>query len=234
MPSSPLIAVRPRSAEPTVQLGHGGHPLDCLEHRRRANRAVDAKHRRAPPFQFGRKPLRRSTVQRITVLLRRHLRDDRQIGHAAHGVDRRAYLVQVAERLQHKQIDAAVDEGLGLLAEYSRAWSMPRLAPRFDPDAKRADRARDVGAVARGRAREPGAFRVDGVELVGNPERAELDAVGPEGIGFDDVRARADVPGAPRPPAGALRLSASKLLLMKTPLAQHRAIAPSQTRTTGV
>ena len=44
-----------------------------------------------------------------------------------------------------------------------------------------------------GVARDPGALRVDGVQLVGDAERPELDAIGAERVRLDDVRARADV-----------------------------------------
>ena len=49
---------------------------------------------------------------------------DRQ---AAHGTDRGADLVQIAERLEHEQVDAAFEERRRLLAEVRLASSMPVL-----------------------------------------------------------------------------------------------------------
>ena len=47
--------------------------------------------------------------------------------------------------------------------------------------------------LARRVARDPRALRVDRVQLVGDAERSELDAVGAERVGLDDVGAGADV-----------------------------------------
>ena len=106
----------------------GLHPLDRVEHRRRADRAVDADHRRAAPLELGREPLGRRAVERVAVLLGRHLRDDRQVRHAADGVDRRADLVQVAERLEDEQVDAAFERAPApVRGSTSRASSTPVL-----------------------------------------------------------------------------------------------------------
>ena len=70
-------------------------------------------------------------------------------------------LVQVAERLEDEQIDAAVGQRLRLLAEVLARLVDAGLAPRLDADAERADRAGDVGAVARGMPRDPRALFVD-------------------------------------------------------------------------
>ena len=122
-------------------------------------------------LELRREPLGRRAVERVAVLLGRHLRDDRQVGHAAHGVDRRADLVQVAEGLEDEQIDAAVGERLRLLAEVLARLVDAGLAPRLDADAERTDRAGDVRLVARRVPRDPRALRVDRVQLVGQAER---------------------------------------------------------------
>ena len=92
-------------------------------------------------LELRREPLRRRAVERVAVLLGRHLRDDRQIRHAAHRVDRRADLVQIAERLEDEQIDAAVGERLRLLAEVRRAPRRRRSCPTARCG-RRADRSR--------------------------------------------------------------------------------------------
>ena len=107
----------------------------------------------AAPLELRRELLRRRAVERVAVLFGRHLRDDRQVRHAAHGVDRGADLVQVAERLEDEQVDAAVGERLRLLAEILARLVDAGLAPRLDADAERPDRAGDVGLLARRRAR---------------------------------------------------------------------------------
>ena len=89
---------------------------------------------------------------------------------AAHGVDRRADLVQIAERLEDEQIDAAVDQRLRLLAEILARLVDAGLAPRLDADPERPDRAGDVGLLARGVARDLRPLLVDGVRA-GRPGR---------------------------------------------------------------
>ena len=56
-----------------------------------------------------------------------------------------ADLVQIAERFENEQIDAAGDERLRLLAEKRLSLVGAHLAPRLDANAQRTDRTRDVG-----------------------------------------------------------------------------------------
>ena len=83
------------------------------------------------------------------------------VAEAAHGADRRADLVDVAEGLEHEQIDAAFEQRRRLLAEVRLGLVDAGLAPRLDADAERADRAGDVGLLARRVARDPRPLRVD-------------------------------------------------------------------------
>jgi hypothetical protein len=176
-----------------TQARHLGDPLDRVQHRRRSDRAVDANQVGAAPLQFGREPFRRRAVERAAVLLRAHLRHDGQVAHAPDGVDCRPDLVQVAERLEHEQVDTALDEGPRLFAEELARFVDAGLAPGLDADAERPDGPGDVGAIAGRLACDPGAFFVDGRHLVGETERAELHPVGAERVGLDDVRAGAHV-----------------------------------------
>src|SRR6267378_3377730 len=80
------------------------------------------------------------TVERVTVLFGRHLRDNRQVRDAPHGVDGGANLVDVAKRLEDDEIHAALDEGLRLLAEVLPGFVDAGLAPRFDTNSQRTDR----------------------------------------------------------------------------------------------
>ena len=123
------------------------------------------------PFELRHERLRRHAVQRVAVVFRRHLRDDRQVAHAADGANRRADLVDVAKRLEHEQIDATVDERRGLLAEMLFRLVDAGLAPRLDANAERADRAGDVGVVARRVPRDLRPLDVDRAHLIGQTER---------------------------------------------------------------
>ena len=67
----------------------------------------------------------------------------------ADAADGGAELGDVAERLEHEQVDAAVGERLGLLAERGLGLVEAGLAPRLDAHAERADGAGDVGLAAR-------------------------------------------------------------------------------------
>ena len=173
---------------------HRRHPLDRVEHRRRPDRAVHADDRRAARSSSGAKRsggVPSSVLPSSSVVICATIGRSRD---AAHRVDRRADLVQIAEGLEDEEVDAAVDERLRLLAEVVARLVDAGLAPRLDADAERPDCAGHV------RARSSAACRailapccVDRVQLVGEPERAELDAVGAERVGLDDVGAGANV-----------------------------------------
>ena len=63
-------------------------------------------------------------------------------------------------------------------------------------------------------------FEVDGADLLAQAERAQLDAVGAERVGLDDIGAGAQVLGMhAADQVGVLRFSDSKQRLMNTPLA---------------
>ena len=174
-------------------LRDGRHALDGVEHRGGTDGAVDADHRRAAALEVGCEALRRRAVQRVAVFLRRHLGDDWQAGHAPHGVDRRADFVEIAEGLEDEQIDAALHERMGLLAEEFACFVEAGLPPRLDADAQRADRPGDVRVLQRRMARDLRALCVDRVEPLGKAERAQLDAVRAERVGLDNVGAGTDV-----------------------------------------
>ncbi len=69
----------------------------------------------------------------------------------------------------------------------------PRPAPRLDAHAERADRSGDPAVVSRHRAGDLRAAKVDGMDLVGQPEIGELEAIRAERIRLDHVGAGADV-----------------------------------------
>jgi hypothetical protein len=172
---------------------HRRHPLDRLEHRRRSDRAIHADHRGPPPFELGRKLLRRRAVERVAVLVGRHLGDDRQVRQRADGVERRADLAQVAERFENEQVDAALEQRPHLLQEIFARLVDTGLPPRFDADAERPDRAAHIGPAGRRPPRDLHASDVHLVQAVGEAERSQLDPVGAERIGLEDIGAGADV-----------------------------------------
>ena len=137
-----------------------GDALDSFEHRRRSDAAVDADDVGAARDQRRRELLGRRAVEADAVLFGRHLRDDRQIAHRADGRDRRANLVQVAERFEDEEVDLAVEQRLRLLAEHRLRFVDAGLAPRLDAHAERSDRAGHVGRgrrLSRSRAARPAA-----------------------------------------------------------------------------
>ena len=145
------------------------------------------------PDQLGAELLRRRPVQLLAVVLDRHLRDDRQVADAAHRRDGGADLVEVAERLEDEQVHAAVEQRPRLLAEVLLGLVHAGLAPRLDPDAQGTDGAGHVCLLARRVTGHARPRHVDGVRLVGEAEGPELDAVGAERVGLDDVGAGPDV-----------------------------------------
>ena len=177
-------------------VGHIADALDCLEHWRRADAAVDTDNARAARDQIRGKLLGRRAVQGGAIFFGSHLRDDRQVAHAAHRGDRGANLVQVAKSLEDEQVHLAVNQRLRLLAEHRFGFIDAGLAPRLDAHAKRADGAGHVGGLSRLLHRAPGergAGEVDVAHLIAQAKAAQLHAVGAERIGLDDVGARLQV-----------------------------------------
>ena len=97
-----------------------------------------------------------------------------------HRRNRRHDLVQVAERLEHEQIDAALDQRLRLLAEQRLGFVGAGLAPRLDAQAERTDRAGDIRRSCRRPLRASCApATVDLAHLVGQAERRSLMRLAP-------------------------------------------------------
>ncbi len=182
-----------------VRLGRQLHgrdarePLDRLEHRCRTDAAVEPDDVRPPPFELRHEGLRRSAVAGVPVFLGRHLRDDREVADRADRTNRGADLVDVPERLEHEELDAAFGERARLFREVLLGLVHAGLAPRLDADPERTDRAGDPGLVPRRMTREARPVNIDVVHLVGKTEMAQLDPVGAKRIRLDDVRPVAHV-----------------------------------------
>ena len=109
-----------------------------------------------------------------------------------HGGDGDLERVEVEERLEHEEVDAAAFEDLRLLG-----IQRPVLVDVEHLElAQRPDRAGDEDVAARDLARlagEPHGSRVDALEVVAEAVRGELAPVGAERVRLDQLGARADV-----------------------------------------
>ena len=138
-------------------ISRGWPALGCAESftvATRARRSIVSSIAAGPTLQFSpttSAPQRSSSgtnasgaraVAGVAVFLGRHLRDDRQVADRAHAANRGADLVDVAEGLEHEEIDAAFDERARLLGEVLLRLVDAGLAPGLDANAERTDRAR--------------------------------------------------------------------------------------------
>ena len=179
--------VRERGEDEPVALHRG----ERVQRRRRAGAVVRARGRDVEPGEPLGRGLGRDAAERLAVGVEGHQRDDRQRRDAADGLDRGDELVEVEERLEHQQVDAAALEDLRLLAE--ELALLGGVEPLDVAD--RADRAGDVDVRARHLprlAREAHRRRVDPLELVLEEVPRELAPVGAERVRLDQLGAGAD------------------------------------------
>ena len=101
--------------------------------------------------------------------------------------------LEVAERFQHEEVDAALGERLRLLAKCLLRFVETGLPPGLDANAQRPDRAGDVGLFARHVTRDLRPLLVDRPRALGEAERGELDAIGAERVGLENVGAGAEI-----------------------------------------
>ena len=143
--------------------------------------------------------------ERLRVLVEGQEAHDREPGDAPNRTDRGEELVELVERLDHEEVDAAALEELRLLGEGGVAV--------FRRAAEGADRAGDehvrTGHLARV-ARDLHRGLVDRCDVVFEVVLGQLAAVRAEGVRLDDVRSRADEPEVER--KDALRRSDVRLL----------------------
>jgi hypothetical protein len=119
----------------------------------------------------------RRAVGGDAVVAGRELRHHRLVRDGADTAHGGAELGDVAEGLEHEQVDAG--ERLGLLAEGRLRLVETGLAPRLDAHAERTDRAGDVGLPACGLTGDAHAGGVDLVQLLGEPKGASLSRLAP-------------------------------------------------------
>ena len=158
---------RERVAQPCPSGFGRRHPVNRVEAGKRPRPAihpdrVGAGLNQRPDCPAGSRP-----VGSDQLLAEGHLRDDRQIGRPPRLVERENQVLERPERLEHEQVDAALEQSVDLLAEGrpNRAFLVLRqLAPGRS---ERPDRTGHEGIAARDVARLPGDLRRPPIERVG-------------------------------------------------------------------
>ena len=103
---------------------------------------------------------------------------------------------QVDERLDHEQVDAALEQSVDLLAEGRPDRGVVEVEQLARRRPERADRARDEGVATgdvAGLAGDLGGPAVEASRVAGQPERREPDPVRPERGRLDQLRAGVEV-----------------------------------------
>jgi len=189
---------RPARVRHHRQGRRGGRPVP--RHRRdhrqdplRPDRAVGAESGDAERRQRVDHLLRRRAAEGPPVFGEGHQGDDRQVARRLGGGDRLLHLLQQADRLQDQEIDPALQEGLDLLPEGGADRGRLGRPDRRQGPPRRPDRAGDQGRAAGDLARlagETDAPLVDVAHLAVEPERLQLEPVGAERVGLDQLRPR--------------------------------------------
>src|SRR6266478_5245846 len=119
------------------------------------------------------------------------LRDDGQAGERADGIDGEKDFFDVRKSFEDVEIDAALFESQSLFTEDGQDFVGLRVA-RLHADAERTDGAGDqdfAGSGVTGFAGDLDAAAIEALHFVTKAERFELEAIGAEGVGLDDLRA---------------------------------------------
>ena len=168
------------------------HAAERPERDRRARAVVRAGRGDAERDEPLRSRGRIDPARDLRLVVERQEGDDRQRRHGAHRLDRDDELVEVEERLDHEQVDAAALEHARL-----RGVEGAVLGRVEDLElAQRADRPGDEDVPPRDLARLPREAHARGVDLLERvlEERAgELAPVGAERVRLDQLRAGGDV-----------------------------------------
>ncbi len=166
------------------------HLLDALENRLRADGAIESDDVRAPRVELARDDIRLGAVRRAPVGADRHLRDDRLLRvDSPRGEDRLLDLVEVGERLEDEEVDAAFGETFHLLPEDRASFVLARRPVRLEANAQRSDGAGDERAPIGGFARDGRGGPIQLSHLILQPVLHELDPVRAEAVRLDDVGA---------------------------------------------
>ena len=170
--------------------------LENLERHLRTDPAVDTDDVDAGTLERLHHLARFLRAQREAVFGEGHLGDDRQVGRFLRRADGREQLGEIGEGLQHQEVSAAFEQGRDLFLECCRRLSDRDAADRLELLADGADRPGEEDRLARdlpGLARQLDRAEVDVPHPPFEPVTAELDPVGAEGIGFDQLGAGGNV-----------------------------------------
>ena len=165
------------------------HLLECRERCKQSRPVIRADRRDVEVGQPSSCLGRGHARERLGALVERQQRDDRKVRDAAGGLDRVDDLLEVVERLDHEQVDAAAVQDCRLLREQLAADSRGGRFP------ERPDRAADEDVPARDFPRvacELDPCGVDLIEIVLEEVVGELAAIGPECVRLDQIGARVD------------------------------------------
>ncbi len=145
----------------------------------------------------------RIAQQRFVIAGEGHLGNDGDVGgHRARGRDRRFDLLDVRHRLNDQQIDAGrlragrANQGGDLLAERRLGFGYGDAAKRGQPHPQRPERPGQQHVAERSIDHAPGNGHggvVDGLDLVLQAVLGQLETVGAEGVGLNQVRTGVDV-----------------------------------------
>src|ERR687893_86240 len=177
----------------------GGHALYNADHPLRPDRAVRAGEVHAQRRDLARRAPREALRERLAVLDKGLVRDDRD-PEAPDGLVGDAELGEVRERLQDEGVGAALEERLGLLQEDGAGLLLRHGADGAERTPEGANGAEDQSFSSvrgsytfGGLAGEAGAGLVHVAHPVFELVDLELEAVGGEGISLDHGRAGPDV-----------------------------------------
>ena len=207
-------AREPDVRERRERLAAPRHALDRAQRRLEPDAVIGADRGDVELCERGRGLFGGDAAERLRVLVEREQADDGQPRHAADGSDRRDQLVELVERLDHEEVDAAAFQQRRLLGE-------DRLALLRRP-AERADRAGDEDVRAGDLARVPRNLHrrlVHRGDVVLEVVLRELAAVGSERVRLDHVRAGPDEAEVEREHA----LGRPQVRLLGAAEARHRA-----------
>ena len=112
MTRSPARLARPTFGSAASGLPLSRHPLDRAERRLEPDAVVRADRGDVELCERARRLLRRDAAERLRVLVEGEQAHDRQRGDRAHRADRGEELVELVERLDHEEVDAATFEQL--------------------------------------------------------------------------------------------------------------------------
>ena len=140
--------------------------------------------------------LGRRAVGQHEVLAEGHRGDDRHVRRPVGLVDGEQQVVEVEERLDHEQVDAALEQAVDLLPERRPDRGLVGVAELAGRRTQRADRAADPRVPAAdvpGLAGDLGRPAVEARRVVGEAVGVEADPVGAEGQRLDEVGAGVEV-----------------------------------------